>query len=83
MKELKISRKTPDGIVSYRTRTLDTIDERELALQELCVPMIQAGIEQCGKAKADDVVKLVLSTTAMVHSTLERILREHKKAVPK
>jgi hypothetical protein len=80
VKEIKISRKTTDGSVSYRTRVPMDTDERELALQNDCVGAIKASIANCtDKKEAEKIAKLILSASAMVHSSLERILREHGK----
>lgn len=68
------------GEASYKARGLDTVDERELALQQDCIAAIKAGITECGDKKvAEALAKLVLGASAAVHSDLERILRDHGK----
>lgn len=76
MKKLVISR----GSASYKTRGLDTIFEREAALQEDCVGAIKAVIGQTdSKKEATRIADMLMSVSAAVHSDLERILRQHGK----
>lgn len=80
MKKLEISRKTAEGSASYKARGLDTVAEREQALQQDCVVAIKSGLEGCkDKAQAQAIANLVLSATASIHSDLERVLRQHGK----
>lgn len=79
MKKLVITRKTATGEASYKARGLDTIFDREQALQQDCIEAIQVSIKGLGKSDAEKLAKLILKASASVHSELEHILRNHGK----
>jgi len=76
MKKLTITR----GTTSYETRGLDTIFEREEAIQADCLSAIKAMVQEVdSKARAQDIAKIMIAVSALVHSDLERVLRQHGK----
>jgi hypothetical protein len=80
MKFLDISRNAETGAVSYKTRGLDTVQERELAVQQDCIGFIDAIIPTFDSKKdAERVAGMIMQTCAAVHSDIERILRQHGK----
>lgn len=81
MKKLTITRIGIDNnIASYETRGLDTVFERETAIQEDCLAGIQAMAQEVdSKAQAEHIAKMMMLVAATVHSDLERILRNHGK----
>lgn len=80
MKKLAISRITADESVSYSTRGLDNILEREQSIQADCIVFVETVFSEIGKNKQSErIAKAVLSISAAVHSDIERILRQHGK----
>ena len=80
MKKLIITRMV-DGnhVTAYRTRGLDTVASREMALQNDCDALINSLSQDFSKEDIKKIAKIVLRCTAEVHSDIERILRNHGK----